>query len=126
MSWWSRRRTGPISQAGTSGITVANTGVIGSIVTGPATYLLEDFPLVPANHPDPAALAPSRLLAAGHQLVPFTGRGGELERLAGRAVHRGVGGRGLVWCGMPATGRPLPRPRPPTGSGRLRQRVVRW
>ena len=76
VSWWSRRRTGSISQAGTAGITVASTGVIGSITIGPATYVLEDFPLAPANHPDPAALAPSRLLAACHQLVPFIGRDG--------------------------------------------------
>ncbi len=83
MRWWPRRGTGRIDQADTAGITVANTGVIASITIGAATYLLEDFPLAPANHPDPAALAPSRLLAARHQLVSFTGRGGELRRLAG-------------------------------------------
>ena len=83
MRWWPRRGTGRIDQADTAGITVANTGVIASITIGAATYLLEDFPLAPANHPDPAALAPSRLLAARHQLVPFTGRDAELQRLAG-------------------------------------------
>ena len=60
MTWWPARRTGQIDQDNTAGITVANTGVIGSITIGQATYLLEDFPLAPASHPDPAALAPSR------------------------------------------------------------------
>ncbi|MDQ3224019.1 MAG: hypothetical protein M3Q75_11210, partial [Gemmatimonadota bacterium] len=82
VNWWSRRRTGRIDQACTAGITVANTGVIGSITIGPATYV-EDFPLAPVNHPDPAALAPSRLLTARHQLVPFTGQDAELQRLVG-------------------------------------------
>ena len=98
MSWWSRRRTGAISQAGTAGFTVANTGVIGSITIGPATYVLEDFPLAPANHPAPKTLAPSRLLAARHRLVPFTGREAELERLAGwRDGPAGVAAR-LVYA----------------------------
>jgi len=60
VTWWPARRTGQIDQDNTAGITVANTGVIGSITIGQATYLLEDFPLAPASHPDPAALAPSR------------------------------------------------------------------
>jgi len=98
VSWWSRRRTGAISQAGTAGFTVANTGVIGSITIGPATYVLEDFPLAPANHPAPKTLAPSRLLAARHRLVPFTGREAELERLAGwRDGPAGVAAR-LVYA----------------------------
>jgi hypothetical protein len=85
--WWPRRGAGPntgrIDQSGTAGITLANTGEIGSITIGPATYLLEHFPLAPTDHPDPKALAPSRLLAARHQLVRFTGRDDELRWLAG-------------------------------------------
>ncbi len=87
MRWWPRRGAGPntgrIDQSGTAGITLANTGEIGSITIGPATYLLEHFPLAPTDHPDPKALAPSRLLAARHQLVRFTGRDDELRWLAG-------------------------------------------
>ena len=97
VNWWSRRRTGRIDQACTAGITVANTGVIGSITIGPATYV-EDFPLAPVNHPDPAALAPSRLLTARHQLVPFTGQDAELQRLVGwREGPAGVAAR-LVYA----------------------------
>lgn len=46
------------------------------------THLIEELPTRPAVPPTDAQLAPSRLLNAGSQVVRFTGRDGELRRLA--------------------------------------------
>ncbi|MEU8263990.1 tetratricopeptide repeat protein, partial [Micromonospora sp. NPDC048999] len=82
---------------------MAVTGVVyGDIVVGQARYRVEDFPVTAAGRP--AALVPSRLLNAAYHVVPFTGRGDELDDLtncwrdipdgwAVRLLH-GPGGQG--------------------------------
>jgi tetratricopeptide (TPR) repeat protein len=74
--------TGSVDVHGTGPVAVVTGFVHGTVNVGSVPYLITDARVAPEPIPSQASSAPSRLLAARHEIAEFIGRTDELKQLA--------------------------------------------